>query len=99
MSSLNEKILGGGKEGGGLSELDRQELGWLRHERDPELFKRAKEIIEKLEGAPFWVKELSRKHDIYSSYFYIELKKLGYHEIRRRGTASAGLDFLFRKKK
>lgn len=90
----------GVKEGGeGLTEIDRQQLSWYRRERNPELFKKAKEIIEKLDGRPFWIKELSRKHDVYSSYFFIELKKLGYHEIRRRGTPSAGLDFLFRKKK
>lgn len=100
MRSFNEKIMGE-KEGGGLglSELDRQQLAWYRHERDPELFKKAEEIIESLEGRPFWIKELSQEHNIYSSYFFIELKKLGYHEIRRRGTVSVGLDFLFRKKK
>jgi len=91
--------MGKEEEGGGLSELERQQLAWYRRERNPELFKRAKEIIEKLEGRSFWIKELSQEHDIYSSYFFIELKKLGYHEMRRRGTASVGLDFRFRKKK
>jgi len=99
MSSLTEKIMGVKEGGGGLSELDRQQLQWYRHERDPELFEKAKEIIEALEGAQFWIKEISQKHNIYTSYFFIELKKLNYHECRRRGTPSAGLDFLFRKKK
>jgi len=85
------------EEGGGLSELDRQQLQWYRHERDPSLFEKAKKIIESLEGAQFWIKELSEKHNVYTSYFYIELKKLGYHQIRRRGTVSVGLDFLFRR--
>ncbi|MBA7521140.1 hypothetical protein ES705_13243 [subsurface metagenome] len=98
MRSLNEKILGKKEDGGGLSEIDRQELAWLRHERDPALFKKAEEIIEKLEGAQFWLKEFSKKHNIYTSYLYIAIKKLGYRETRRRGTPSVGLDYFYEKK-
>ena len=98
MRSFEEKRAGVKEGGGGLSEIDLQQLAWMRYERDPALFKRAENIIISLKGKPFWIKELSEKHDIYSSYIFIAIRKLGYRETRRRGTPSVGLDFYYERK-
>lgn len=80
-----------------LNKIDHQQLAWLRYERNPALFKKAEKIIEALKGEGCWLRELEQKHEIYRSYFFTALRKLGYSETRRRGTPSVGLDFFYER--
>lgn len=62
-----------------FAEIEKQKREWDRGERNPLFMKRAKKIIDNLNGRRFCLDNLSERHfDIYFGYLALAAKKAGY---------------------